>query len=67
MEQVESYCEDKCDDDESLCLDELFRDDWDTHTPPEEKIELCCEDTCEDDEPLFVDCLWMSTIIVVIR
>ena len=29
-EKVESYCEDKCDDDESLCLDELFRDDLDT-------------------------------------
>jgi len=32
-EQVESYSEDKCDD-ESLCLDEVFQDNWDTHTPP---------------------------------
>ena len=58
-EQVESYCEDKhVDDDESLCLDELFWDDLDTHTPLEEKVELCCEDTCEDDEPLFLDILF---------
>ena len=37
--QVESYCEDKCDD-ESLCLDEVFQDDWDTHTPPKEKVKF---------------------------
>ena len=56
-EQVESYSEDKCDD-ESLCLDEVFQDDWDTHTPPKEKIKSYCEDICEDDEPLFLDILF---------
>ena len=32
-EKVESYSEDKCDD-ESLCLDEVFQDNLDTHMPP---------------------------------
>ena len=69
-EQVESYCEDDCNDDkpikevihvhevckfddDSLCLDDLFRDDLVTYTPPGEKIESCCEDVCIVDEPLF--------------
>ena len=56
-EQVESYSEDKCDD-ESLCLDEVFQDDLDAHTPPKEKSKLYCEDVCEDDEPLFLDILF---------
>jgi len=56
--QVKSYCEDKCDDDESLCLDELFRDGLDTHTPLKEKVELYCEDVCEDDEALFLNVLF---------
>jgi len=71
-EQVESYCEDDCNDDEpieevihmhevckfdddSLCLDDLFRDDLVTYTPPEEKIESCCEDVRIVDEPLFLN------------
>ena len=70
--QVESHCEDNCNDDEpieevihvheeykfdddSLCLDDLFRYDLVTYTPPEEKIESCCEDVCIADEPLFID------------
>jgi len=56
-EQVESYSEDKYDD-ESLCLDEVFQDDWDTHIPPKGKVELYCENVCEDDEPLFLDILF---------
>jgi len=51
-EQVESYNEDKCDD-EFLCLDEVFQENLDTHTPPKKTVELYCEDVCEDDEPLF--------------
>jgi len=56
-EQVDSYSEDKCDD-EFLYLDEVFQDDLDTHTPPNEKDELYCEDVCEVDEPLFLDILF---------
>ena len=55
--QVESYSEDKCDD-ESLCLDEVFQDNLDTHTPPKEIVELYSEDVCEDDKPLFLDILF---------
>ena len=57
-EQVESYCKDDCNndetieevihvheeykfDDDSLCLDDLFRDDLVIYTPTEEKIESC--------------------------
>jgi len=36
-EQVETYSEDKCDD-ESLSLDEMFQDVWDTYTPPKKKV-----------------------------
>ena len=32
-EQVESYSEDKCDN-EFLCLDEVFQDNLNTNTPP---------------------------------
>jgi len=56
-EQVESYSEDKCDD-ESLCLDEVFQDNWDTHTPPKEKVKSYCEDICEANVPLFLDILF---------
>ena len=28
MEQFESYCEDECDDDESLLLDKQFKDEF---------------------------------------
>ena len=54
-EQVESYCEDDCNDEkpieevihvhevckfdhDSLCLDDLFRDDFVTYTPPKRKL-----------------------------
>ena len=64
-EQVESYSEDKCDD-ESLCLDEVFQDDWDTRTPPKEKVKSYCEDICEDDVLYFlIYCLKINVIIVV--
>ena len=56
-EQAESYSEDKCDD-ESLCLNEVFQDNLDTHTPPKKTVEIYCEDACEDDEPLFLDILF---------
>jgi len=52
-EQVESYSEDKYDD-ESLCLDEVFQVNLDTHTPPKEIVELYGENVCENDEPLFL-------------
>ena len=52
-EQVESYSEDKYDD-ESLCLDEVFQVTLDTHTPPKEIVELYGENVCENDEPLFL-------------
>ena len=55
--KVESYSEDKCDD-ESLCLDKVFQDNLDTHTPPKKIVELYCEDVCEDNEPLFFDILF---------
>ena len=42
-------------DDDSLSLDDLFRDNFVTYTPPEEKVESCCEDVCIVDEPLFLD------------
>ena len=58
-EQVESYSEDKCDD-ESLCMDEVFQDNLDTHTPLKETVELYCEDVYKDDEPLFLDILFMD-------
>jgi len=56
-EKVESYSEDKCDD-ESLCLDKVFQDNLDTHTLPKKIVELYCEDVSEDDEPLFLDILF---------
>ena len=64
-EQVESYS-DKCDD-ESLCLDEIFQDDWDAHTPPKQKVKSYCENICEDDEPLFLDILFKDNAIIVVR
>ena len=45
-------------DDDSLYLDDLFRDDLVTYTPPEEKVESCCEDVCMADEPIFLDKLF---------
>ena len=66
MEQVESYSEDKCDD-ESLCLDDVIQDNLDTHTPPKETVELYCEDVWEDDEPLFLDILFKNDAIIVVR
>ena len=42
-------------DDDSLYLDDLFRDDLVTYAPLEEKVESCCEDICIIDEPLFFD------------
>ena len=65
-EQVESYSEDKCND-ESLCLDEVFQDEWDTHTPPKEKVKSYCEDICEDDEPLFLEYYLKINAIIVVR
>ena len=42
-------------DDDSLCLDDLFRDDLVTYTPLEDKIESYYEDVCIVDEALFLD------------
>ena len=42
-------------DDDSLYLDDLFRDDLVTYTSPEEKVESCCEDVCIIEKPLFLD------------
>jgi len=43
-----------------LCLDEVFQDNLDTHTPPKETVELYHEDVYEDDEPLFLDILFKN-------
>ena len=59
-EQVESYSEDKCDN-ESLCLNEVFQDNLDTHTPPKERVKLCCEDVCED-ESLCLDVVFQDNL-----
>jgi len=56
-EQVDSYSEDKSDD-ESLCLDEVIQDNLDTHTSPKETVEFYCEDVCEDDGLLFHNILF---------
>jgi len=47
-------------DDDPLCLDELYIDDLDTHTPPVEQVESSCEDAYLDDEPLFLDELFKN-------
>jgi len=39
--------------DEPLCLDDLFREDVNTHTPSLEHIECLCKDECDEDELLF--------------
>jgi len=54
-------------DDDSRYLDDLFRDDLVTYTPPDEKVESCCEDICTVDDPLFLDELFRMTVIIVVR
>ena len=39
--------------DEPLCLDDLSREDVNTHTPSLEHIECLCKDECDEDELLF--------------
>jgi len=54
-------------DDDSLCLDDMFRDDLVTYTPLEEKVESFYEDACIVDEPLFLDELFKDESIIVVR
>ena len=60
------YSEDKCDD-KSLCLDEVFQDNLDTHTALKETVELYSEDVCEDDKPLFLDILLRMHAIIAVK
>ena len=55
VEEVAQVHEACCYDDDSLCLDELIRDDLVPHTPPVEQVESCCENGCDDDESLLFD------------